>query len=387
MKNPTLLKMAAYSLALSMTLVACSKDDDDDDMPKINQENEAKVETPATYEFQRNGSSSVSYSGQTDRLNQVAEMKAYIQGATDNEAAISEQDLIDMFRNTGGNGNGNFSFSSSKQLENKTFQADQQYFLDLFASAAIASDSITVQAADGKAGILTRSSGNKFLVDTNGHEFTQAIEKGLMGATFFYQITSVYLSDDKIGDAVNNTDLESGKNYTAMEHHMDEAFGYVGAPIDFESNYSGNETVRYWGKYSNSHDGLIGCNDNLMNAFKTARAAITAKEMDVKDEQVVLINAEMEKITAASAIHYINDAIQIGNSSEGDRIHVLSEAYYFLKALKYASFEHRKISATQVNSLLNTFGMNMWQVSTTDLNQVKSTLSSIYGFDSVKDNL
>lgn len=385
MKFLSLQKMAAYSLALSMTLVACSKDDDDDDMPKVNQVNDSKVETPATYEFQRNGSSSVSYSGQTDRLNQVAEMKAFIQDATDNETSISEQDLIDMFRNTGGNGNGNFSFSSTKQLENKTFQADQQYFLDLFQAAALASDSITVTAADGKAGILVRSNGNKFLVDTNGHEFTQAIEKGLMGATFFYQIASVYLSDDKIGDAVNNTDLESGKNYTAMEHHMDEAFGYVGAPVDFESNYSGNGTVRYWGKYSNSHDGLIGCNDNLIDAFKTARAAITAKEMDVKEEQIALINAEMEKIIAASAIHYINDAI--GQSNDGDRLHVLSEAYYFLKALKYASFEHRKISATQVQSLLDTFGINMWQVSTTDLNQIKTTLSSTYNLDSVKDQL
>lgn len=384
MKNPTLFKMAAYSLALSMTLVACSKDDDDD-MPKVNQVNDSKVETPATYEFQRNGSSSVSYSGQTDRLNQVAEMKAYIQDATDNGDAISEQDLIAMFRNTGDNGGGNFSFSSTKQLENKTFDEDKSYFLDLFASAALASDSITVQAADGKAGILTRSSGSKFLVDTNGHEFTQAIEKGLMGATFFYQIASVYLSDDKIGDAVNNTDLESGKNYTAMEHHMDEAFGYVGAPVDFKSNYNGTGNVRYWAKYSNSFDGLIGCNDNLMNAFKTARAAITAKEMEVKEEQVVLIQAEMEKIIAASAIHYINKAKN--ESNPGNRIHYLSEAYYFLKALSYASFEHRKISAAQVKTLLDTFGKNMWQVNTTDLNQVKSTLSNAYGFDSVVNQL
>lgn len=382
MKNPTLFKMAAYSLALSMTLVACSKDDDDD-MPKVNQVNDSKVETPATYEFQRNGSSSVSYSGQTDRLNQVAEMKAYIQDATDNETAISEQALIDMFRNSGDNGGGNFSFTTTKQLENKT--AEQQYFLDLFKAAALASDSITVQAADGKAGILTRSNGNKFLVDTNGHEFTQAIEKGLMGATFFYQIASVYLSDDKIGDAVNNTDLESGKNYTAMEHHMDEAFGYVGAPVDFKSNYNGTGNVRYWAKYSNSFDGLIGCNDNLMNAFKTARAAITAKEMEVKEEQVVLIQAEMEKIIAASAIHYINKAKN--ESNPGNRIHYLSEAYYFLKALSYASFEHRKISATQVQSLLDTFGINMWQVSTTGLNQIKTTLSSTYNLDSVKDQL
>ena len=120
MKNPTLFKMTAYSIALSMTLVACSKDDDDD-MPKVNQVNDSKVETPATYEFQRNGSSSVSYSGQTDRLNQVAEMKAYIQDATDNETSISEQDLIAMFRNSGDNGGGNFSFTSSSRWKSRNF--------------------------------------------------------------------------------------------------------------------------------------------------------------------------------------------------------------------------------------------------------------------------
>ncbi|MEX2379511.1 MAG: DUF4856 domain-containing protein, partial [Vicingaceae bacterium] len=102
--------------------------------------------------------------------------------------------------------------------------------------------------------------------------------------------------------------------------------------------------------------------------------------------QVVLINAELEKIAAASAIHYIKKAIA-NDGNEGDRIHYLSEAYYFLKALKYASVEHRKISAEQVKSLLNTFGINLWQVSSTDLDQVKSSLSSTYNLDAVKDQL
>ena len=74
---------------------------------------------PSTYEFTRNGQTSVSYSGQTDRLDQLDEIKAYLKTG-DAGALMDEQVLLDMFANTGGNGGGNFSFTSDRQLKNKT---------------------------------------------------------------------------------------------------------------------------------------------------------------------------------------------------------------------------------------------------------------------------
>src|SRR6056297_3426528 len=138
------------------------------------------IETPATYEFSRNGESTVHHPGQTDRLDMVEEIKDYIRQG-DRGEVVFEQDFLDMFENTGGNGGGNFSFTSDRQLKNKTFtpDLDNQLFEDLFARAAAASvdGSTGVTASNGTAGLIVReNSGNTILVDENGREFTQFIE-------------------------------------------------------------------------------------------------------------------------------------------------------------------------------------------------------------------
>ena len=155
---------------------------------------------PSTYAFERNGESTVSYSGQTDRLNMLAEMKSGLLGAADAGEIVTEQALLDAYNNTNDNGGGFFSFESDRQLADKTFQpdVDSRLFLDMFADLAAASVAANggATASAGQAGLITReNSGNTILVDANGREFTQLVEKGLMGAVFFNQIYNVYLTD------------------------------------------------------------------------------------------------------------------------------------------------------------------------------------------------
>jgi len=375
--------IAIIGLGLSLGMASCS---DDDEQDPISNNGGNTVSTPDTYEFMRNGMSSVSYSGQTDRLNQLEELKAVLVSA-DNGAPINAQTLKDMYSNEGGNGNGNFSFSSSKQLKSKTFDLDKDYFIKLFDSTAEASlnGSNSVQASNGVAGLLTRSGGGTILVDANGREFTQLIEKGLMGATFYHQITNVYLTDSKIGETVNNTDLEQGKNYTTMEHHFDEAFGYVGAPSDFQSTYNGSGNVRFWAKYSNTADDNIQMNDKLMNAFKRARQAIVEKNYDVLDSEVENIQQRFEQLIAATAIHYANETIIKTNN--GDRLHVLSECYAFTRALKYSNPEFRKLTQAEVDTLLSYIGDNYWNTTEPNLKLLINKLASAYGLESVKNEL
>lgn len=374
-------------LSFSFLITSCSEEDDDNTQPQNNTPT-SQLNVPENYEFSRNGNSSVSYSGQTERMNQLAEIKAKIQSAGDNQTVLDGDVMYDMYINAGGNANGEFSFTSSKQLKDKTFALDQDYYGELFRDVEHASDSANrnITAADGVAGSLPRSNGSVMLLDSRGHEFTQAIEKGLMGATFYHQIVNVYLSDDKIGETVDNSTIESGKNYTAMEHHMDEAFGYFGAPTDLKSSYQGNGSPSYWAKYSNNADSYLKLNDKIMDAYKTARAAIVAKDRNTLMAQVKVLNEEFEVLIAATTIHYINSSLSETNT--GDRIHMLSEAFYFLKALRYSNTQYRKISQNKLNTLLYTdFGENLWQVTTSGLNKVKDELSSVYGLDSVKDQL
>ena len=382
MKIKHLKNICIISLGLAFSLSSCSNDDKEDVTAPVIPTEENKVATPATYEFTRLGNSTVDYSGQTSRLNQLTELTAEMKKA-DAGSSISAATLKDMFANQ----NNPFSQVYSKDLKSKTFALDVDYFEDLMDQMGALSG-ITTSASNGTAGLMTRASGATILVDSNGRELTQLIEKGLMGATLYNQIVNTYLTEDKIGRTVDNDaiDTANGNYYTTMEHHFDEAFGYMGFPVDFSSNYNGSGVISFWGKYSNTADDNIQMNDRLMNAFKRGRAAITAKEYAVLDEEVNKLYEELEVMIAATTIYYINQTISLANA--GDRHHALSEAYAFLRALRYSNASKRKINQADIPDMLeNRIGNNFYNTTATNLNFIKNTLSAAYGLDSVKDQL
>src|SRR5690606_22863517 len=127
---------------------------------------------------------------------------------------------------------------------------------------------------------------SNYLCDENGVEYTQLIEKGLMGAVFYYQIAAVYLGEDKLGPQVVKA---------SRQHHWDEAFGYFGVPVDFPTNVSG---IRFWGKYTDSRNALLGCNKKLMDAFLLGRAAIDNDDTETMNAQVTIIRDELERVIA-----------------------------------------------------------------------------------------
>ena len=143
---------------------------------------------PSTFAFNdAAGNSTVNYSGQTDRLNQLDELVDLMK--TGNSTTLDAQVLKDMFSNENGNGNGNFSFTSTKQLKDKCFAADQGLFEGFMDAIATASIDHASTAADGQAGTLSSGS-STYLFDANGIEQVQLIEKGLMGAVFLNQLVT-----------------------------------------------------------------------------------------------------------------------------------------------------------------------------------------------------
>lgn len=351
------------------------------------------IEVPTSYEFTRNGATTVDYSGQTDRLNMLSEMKAYINKGDKGEA-VDAAVLANMFANT----NSPFSSAdlnaSTKKLEDKTFASEVQKTKDLFQQAQEVSEEVVASettAEEGVAGRLARGAGY-ILVNEKGWEFTQFVEKGLMGATFYNQIFNSYLTDEKVGDGVENEALVEGKNYTAMEHHWDEAFGYFGVPVDFPAGDPVLEASerRFWANYTNTVDALLGTNALLMNAYLKGRTAIVNKDYEEKNAQREIIYYGHELVAAAVAVHYINEAI--GNFNDGDTgnaFHHLSEAYQFVKAIQYSP--KKKLTQAQIDKILNTdFGDqgDFWTATVSGLNEAKSTLADAYDeIDAVKDQL
>jgi hypothetical protein len=356
------LKRLTSSLLLAVVFFSC--DNDDNGKPSL--------QVPDTYEFTRNGQSSVFYGGQTDRLNQTSEIKAYFQKGDKKEITLQAETLLAMYENAGGDGEGNFSFTSDRQLRDKTFPADVAFFEDLFVDAENAS-AAGLDAANGTAGFMTRKNGSTMLVDANGHEYTQTFEKGIMGSVFLYQIFNVYMTDARVGDDVENTQLDGSNNYTPMEHHWDEAFGYWGVPVDFPAN---KENLRFFANYSNGRDPLIGSNKMLMDAFLTGRAAIVAKNYPVKNEQREIIYQGFELVAASTAIHYLNTAKELlgeGPASLGEAFHALSEGYMFIRALRISP--RKRISDATINEILEThIGKNFWDLPETDLSGLNQAI-------------
>jgi hypothetical protein len=353
-----------------------------------------EIAEPTTYAFSRDGSSSVSFSGQTTRFEMLSEMVTYMKSANTAGTAVSATTLEAMYANDGQawtDAPGLGMTGSTKQLKNKTAFATaggsadaavqsmfEGYMDDL---ATLSSSTVTETGESGTAGVWPND-GQKgpYLMGADGREYTQLIEKGLMCAVFMGQITVNYLGT--VGDDDNSV-LEEGKNYTEMEHHWDEAFGYFTDAIDYPSN----GTDRFWGKYANGRESVISSASNIYNAFKLGRKAIVSKDYATRDAQITVIRDEMEKVCAGTAIHYLNSA-KSKISYNTARNHSLSEAEAFLNGLKYGynTISGNGISSLNIDAALAHFS-DYNTVTLDDLDDAIDAIAANTGLESVKGSL
>ncbi len=360
-------------LTISLSIInGCKKEDEPEPEPPTN----TGYSVPSTYNF-----SNVNISGQQERMGMLSEMVTLMKTGNTQGTSVSANTLKNMYRNQNSPFTNVDYNSSSKNLISKTFYLDTTAFLAYMDSLEMASMSL-VPGSNGVAGVVVSTTDNtkKYLFNERGVEITQIIEKGLMGAVFYYQSLGYYLTDDKIGSTVDNTTVTPG-NGTDMEHHWDEAFGYFGAPLDFPTTTTG---MIYWAKYSNTVDAVLGTNNTLMNAFRTGRAAISNNDMNAKFTQRDIIRTNWEKVCAAVVIHYYNEALA-NIADDALRNHTLSEATAFLRSLKYSPV--KIITNTEIEQIEAMIGNNFYNVTISGINNAKDALSTIYNLDAVKNNL
>lgn len=386
-------KLTLYAFTFSLIaglFVSCNNDDDSDPEPEDN-----GYEVPSTYEFTRDGNNTVSFDGQISRMNQLAEMTADMKTGNKGEALDADH-LKNMYANENIDED---PFTGTKQLKNKTIGAadGDASTTDLFESymEGIAAISGTnADASEGTAGILTSDDNSReVLVNEYGIEYTQLIEKGLMGAVFLHQISNVYLGVDKMNvDNESPEDPDNGAYYTSMEHHWDEAFGYFTNATD----YPNNDSKRFWGKYANNLNEHLESDVKIMDAFLEGRAAISNGDMEARDAAIATIRAEIELVTAATAIHYYNS----GADNFGDlanMTHALSEAIAFTRDIKYAYSP--KMSNAEIDEVLmkidpdydpstmNPDEINLYNAEVAKLNEARDLIAAAYGLEDIKDQL
>lgn len=362
-------KTILFASLVLIAVTSCKKDT----MPEPIQEptpTEPAYTVPTTYTFPI-----VNYSGQTTRLLMLNEMVNYMKTGRVPNTLLSAATLKNMFSNTASPFANAALNTSGKQLENKFFSLDVNLvksYMDSIEAASTNSLNIVVSTTDP-----TR----KYLLNVNGMDYTEMIEKLTMGAVFYYQTMETYISSFGVGNSVDNTSIVTGEG-TAMEHHWDEGFGYMGVPTDFPTNTTG---IIFWGEYLNDvGGGVLGNKTTLMNAFLKGRAAITNKDYTTRDEQINVIQTEFERLAVACAIHELNEA-KVNFSDDAIRNHVLSEAKGFIMSLKYKT--NKAITLTQIDAAINTLGTNHNTITLIAINQVIDDLANIYSMQSIKASL
>ncbi|MGC6510061.1 MAG: DUF4856 domain-containing protein [Myxococcota bacterium] len=238
------------------------------------------------YQFLRDGSTSVSYSGQTFRLALITEFASWLDSRQDalgtswnpsDEAAVLNDinfylefdssiggqipfsfvsntaeenfDGISSGKDIVGKLAGNDSVTDHKNWTSGDFtgwslggtpaspEALVGFWGGLFASRVISTGGAATTGPDG-------SSYTNVAITPDGHDLTALLHNFILMGVTFSQGTDDYLDDDTDGKGLkaSHDSINDGKNYTSLEHQWDEGFGYLGAAKDFLS-YTNMEVI------------------------------------------------------------------------------------------------------------------------------------------------
>ena len=353
------------------------------------------INIPSTYSFNRDGATTVSYGGQSSRLEMAAELSSYLNNEDKTKGALDS-----MFNLGVGFGNPALALSGNK-IGNKTAAISKasstvkpmfDALIDDVTTSVFPAVRAATDASAGVAGIYTDpgDDGRTVKINAKGHEINQLFTKGLMGALVCDQIIWGYLTPGKLDGGTNIADNDAGtvvdgKNYTTMEHYWDEGYGYLYGlePDDLTSAIEGPDVLV--SKYLKKVDGssLPGIAKELYDAFKHGRAAIVAGDYTVRDEQAEIVKTKLSQIIGRKAADYLNSgAGKIEDGKWADAHHALSEGWGFILSLQFTknpTTGEPYYTTAEVNAMLAEMD-DFWTVTPAALKSMASGIETKFGF-------
>jgi len=391
-----------YLILAAFVFVACENEDDPG----------PSVEAPATYAFERNGQSTVSFSGQTTRILMAEELISAMK-----DFSTTEENLLVMFRNENLDGSDADPFDntdlnhSTKSIKSKTAASRDFFSANATDASQIKADfeswmssqvseifpNEQVLAEPGVAGQIADGSSTRY-VSGKGLEYDQLVNKGLIGALMADQALNNYLGTAVLDESTNREDndnevLADGKNYTTMEHKWDEAYGYLYGtsvdPANPNATLGGDDSFlnKYLARVDNDED-FAGIAEDIYNAFKLGRAAIVAKDYELRDEQANIIREKVSLVIAVRAVHYLRSgSAAIGNESYGPAFHDLSEGYGFIYSLQFTRqpnsgqpyFTKAEVDAF-LTDIMDDGENGLWDVAPATLDAIAQQIADKFGF-------
>ena len=374
--------------------------------------NNSSVTAPMQYSFERNGVSTVNYSGQSERLAMGNELSDALLDFSKSTSQIQE-----MYANADANGNDVDPYTdpslntSTKSIRSKVAASYDLFSANTALSAQIKSDldsfivkqvseifsAQSAAASAGQAGQIADGSSVRY-VNAQGFEYNQFLIKALICALCTDQILNNYLSSAVLDEGSNRSNnnqgiLLEGTNYTNMEHKWDEAYGYLfGMASDGSDPLAslGNND-QFLNKYLarvNSDSDFSSYAIDIFNAFKLGRAAIVAGEYEVRDEQIRIIKEKISNIIGIRSVYYLQSAkLAFAANNYGTAFHDLSEAYGFIYSLMFSQnpsngepyFTYNEVKG--ILSDLQSDGPNgFWDLEASTLDNLSNQIASRFSF-------
>ncbi|WP_353779523.1 DUF4856 domain-containing protein [Winogradskyella sp. 3972H.M.0a.05] len=390
-------KLVFSVMALGALLTSCSNDDDNN-----GDGGDPQVTAPATYSFERNGETSVSYSGQTTRILMGEELISAMK-----DPARTEAEIDGMFAHE--EGNNDFSDAdlnaSNKSVRGKTAASFDFFSANTTDANAIKADfdawiaeqvndvypNWSVDATAGNAGRIQEAGGGSLrYVNGKGLELNQAVNKSLIGALMVDQMLNNYISSNVLNQFETANDSETlvdGKNYTDMEHDWDEAFGYLYG-TDNATNPQLNQDS-FLNKYLSRVEGdadFAGIAQTIYDALKLGRAAIVAKDYDLRNEQADIIREEVSKVIGIRAVYYLQQGKNALEADDyGAAFHDLSEGFGFIYSLQFTRVpgtNNPYFTKAEVDAMITQLmaGNGFWDVTSETLDSMSEDIATSFGF-------
>ena len=376
-----------------------------------NENDQNQIENPATYTFERDGISTVSYTGQSERIAMAEEL---IDAMLNFDETTPH--LLEMYANQTANGEDADPFAdptlneSTKSIKSKT-AASKDFFSSNTAESAIIKAEFeswieaqvsevfpneNIVAEPGVAGQIADGSSVRY-VNGKGLEYDQIFGKGLIGALMVDQMLNNYLSTSVLDEADNRTNNDAGitaegKNYTTMEHKWDEAYGYL---FGASSNAAeptlnlGEDSFlnKYLARVNNDLD-FAGIANDIWEAFKLGRAAIVAGEYDVRDEQAQTIRELVSKVVAIRAVYYLQqgkNGLPLAGNNYGPSFHDFSEGagfIYSLRFLRKPNSNNPYFSKSEIDAFMDQLfiGNGFWEIEPSTLDEMSQAIANKFDF-------
>lgn len=380
----------------ALAFTSCSSDDE-----PVN-----SVKAPATYKFERNNESTVSFSGQTTRIKMATELITALKNTAKSEAdldkmfahAEGDADFTDATLNASGKNVRSKTAASADFFSANTTEANAikaQFDAWIKEQVDVVFPNWDVDAAAGTAGKLQQNGGGSIrYINGKGVELNQIFAKSLIGGLMVDQMLNNYLGTAVLdaGNNVTNNDndvVEEGKGYTTMEHKWDEAYGYLygneanpAEPV-LEADKFLNE---YLAKVNGDAD-FAGIADDIYNAFKLGRAAIVAKNYDVRNEQAEIIREKISYVIAIRGVYYLQQGKNLWATDKAAAFHAISEGLGFIYSLQFTRKNNATeayFTKTEVEDLLEDLlgtGNGLWEDTTpATLDTVSETIAAKFSF-------